>query len=77
MSCRTCKYLNVPLDKAGRRVVRGSYAYPCTAPDTPQPQLPVSITEAYGFKWPPPRQWVTPAMGASCPLHEHLQKEQA
>ena len=46
MSCKTCKFLQVPLDKLGRRVVGQDNTYCCAF--TPElPRLPDSITGTY------------------------------
>lgn len=67
MSCRTCKWLRVPPDKSGRRIPRKDKCYLCEAP-LPEPVLPVSITGAYDWKWPPSRRFMQPADGEGCPL---------
>lgn len=44
-SCRTCRYLDVPLDKAGRRVARIGHIYQCTFPTPTLPPMPESWTK--------------------------------
>lgn len=46
MTCKTCKWLDVKPDKAGRVVVRKDSVYPCVV-KFPTPKLPDSITRAY------------------------------
>ncbi len=54
MPCRTCKWLDAPVDKKGYRRVRKDNAYRCTVP-VERPVLPLSVTENMGFNWPPRR----------------------
>lgn len=68
MTCKTCAYLAVEPDKAGRIVVRAGNAYECNAPEPDLPTLPYSITKAYGFRWPPSRAYVTGTDGEDCPV---------
>lgn len=70
MSCKTCKWLEVEPNKAGKRVVRRDKVYQCLVP-IPRPILPTSVTRAYDFSWPPPRTWLTKDMwGEVCLLWE-------
>lgn len=71
MTCKTCKWLNVPPDKRGRIVVRDT-GYRCAAPIPERPALPVCITRSYSFReWPATGDaWTSPKLGADCPLHE-------
>lgn len=71
MTCRDCRYLDVALNAAGRRVPRKGNAYPCTAPVVPPP-LPVSITKAYGWQWPPARRHMEPNEGQDCPTFAYF-----
>jgi len=71
MTCRTCKHLFVPNDKAGRRVVRKDNSYECTV-KVVMPLLPESVTGACGFKWPPSRSWMSGNQGENCPKWEGL-----
>ncbi len=72
--CKTCRFLDVPLDKAGRRVVRIHDAFPCTAPLPEMPALPDSITKVYGYK--PAGEgrkcWMHGDMGTTCPVWEAM-----
>jgi hypothetical protein len=63
MTCRTCRWLDVPLREDGkpRRMYRES-AFPCTAPIPP---LPASMTRAALH-----RSYMAPHDGEGCPLHE-------
>ena len=74
-SCRTCKYLNVEPNKAGRVVVRSNSGYRCLAPDPPLPVLPDSIGKTYYFTWPPGRVYVSPDQGTECPVWEARKNE--
>ena len=65
-TCRTCVWLTVPPDKAGRRAARKDNVYPCAAP-LPDVALPRSVTERFGFNWPPRRTMMSPDRGEDCP----------
>lgn len=65
MTCKTCKFLEV---EPGKRVTSRK-AYRCLAPVV-LPALPISITESFGWHWPPPRSWVRSDDGADCPTYE-------
>lgn len=70
-TCRTCQFLDVPPDKAGRIRPRSNYTYRCLAPDPVMPVMPASITTAYGFSWPPcSRSYMHPDEGEGCPTYE-------
>lgn len=71
MACRTCKHLNVPFNKAGRRIVRKEKYYPCTV-EVIKPLLPDSITKSYDFRWPPSRSYISGDSGENCPKYETL-----
>ena len=71
--CGTCKYLVVPSDARGRRVVRKDRAYQCSAPEPEEPKLPDSMRE-HDYKWPPLRHFVGPSSGRNCPVWEEYQK---
>lgn len=74
-SCKTCKYLDVPPNKAGRIVPQKKYAYRCLAPEPPMPILPTSITGDYYFSWPPHRRSVCINEGTECPVYEQRIEE--
>lgn len=57
MSCKTCKWLEVEPNKAGKRVVRKDRVYQCGVP-IERPRLPTSVLKAYGFRWPPSKTWL-------------------
>ena len=42
MACRGCQYLDVPLDKLGRRIPKTGFVYGCKSP-LPAPDYPDSI----------------------------------
>ena len=70
MSCKTCKWLGVVPLKDGRIVVRRNDRWPCKAPEPEVPRLPASMTNAYGWRWPPHRNFVGGEDGEGCPCHE-------
>lgn len=63
--CGTCQHLRVEPGKDG--VVRPYHdsIYACLAP-VPDPILPDSIKESYGFRWPPNRRHMQPGDGVNC-----------
>lgn len=69
MTCRTCKFLEVPLSADGVRRPRKTNAYRCTVV-VEQPLMPMSMTRSYDFRWPPSRSYMTPNDGAGCPMHK-------
>lgn len=70
-TCRTCGFLEVPLDKVGKRVPRKDHTYNCEAP-IEKPLLPISVTKHYNWRWPPNKLRMTPDDGESCPLYKKL-----
>ena len=68
-SCRSCKFLAVELDAAGRRTPKKYRVYNCTVPLPVLPPLPASIHHSYR---PPEKTMLTPDDGANCPLYEKL-----
>lgn len=68
MTCRYCKWLDVPPDKGGRRVPRKDKAYRCTVL-IEQPALPLSVTRRTDFRWPPERYYMSPEDGEGCPMN--------
>ena len=68
MTCRTCKFLDVPPDSRGRIVPRLGNGYFClyAFPDTHD--LPHSAM-GYGFRWPPLKRRMEPSDGEGCPQH--------
>ncbi len=71
MTCKTCKWMDVPLTANGRRVVRKDSCFPCTVPIGDPPPLPSSVTRSFqNVSWPPHRSWVSGESGEGCPLHE-------
>lgn len=70
--CRTCKYLDVPPDAAGRIVPRKQFTYPCAAPilSAEAIGLPRSVTAGTGsFHWPPAKSHMLPDWGEGCPAY--------
>lgn len=73
--CKTCRWLKVEPDAAGRRVVRASRAYRCEWPAPPLPALPQSLTRRFvgddGDPWGIERRsYMEPADGRNCPVWE-------
>ncbi len=70
--CGTCKHLDVPLDKAGRRVVQKDRAYLCGI-DLGPPRLPDSVTKAFSCHIPlskTHRKGMCGEEGTNCPCYE-------
>lgn len=69
MTCRECKFLDVPLTRHGTRFFkkRGDsvFAYPCTAPAPEIGNMPESL--AVAFK---ERRLMPPDGGARCPVKQ-------
>jgi hypothetical protein len=68
-SCKSCRFLGVHADARGRITVRAQSAYECLVL-VPQPALPASMTQAYGFRWPPAKSYMTGDSGRECPTWE-------
>lgn len=68
-SCRSCRWLDVPLNKSGKRVIRRGQLYPCIVPIAPLPPLPLSVLYNKPY-WPPTKSYMRPDEGLGCPLHE-------
>ncbi|TIP39745.1 MAG: hypothetical protein E5X76_28950 [Mesorhizobium sp.] len=62
-----CAHAEIKADKRGRVIMRADQAWRCLAPPPELPVMPVSITGAYGFKWPPGRRYVQRDDCAECP----------
>jgi hypothetical protein len=75
MTCKTCKWLDVPADKRGRIVVRDT-AYKCIVPMPVLPALPDCVTKQYGYHdiVQSRTRFMIPTQGATCPLHEERKK---
>lgn len=68
-SCRSCKYLHVPPNKAGHRVTQKDRSYMCTwAP----PKIPLadSITTFYMYQEGHNKRYMEPSDGKKCPTYE-------
>lgn len=74
-SCRTCKFLDVAPNAAGKVVARKHEAYRCLAPDPEWPALPDSITRHYGYKPTFHRRYMQPDEGDDCPLYRLREKQ--
>ena len=64
---KPCKYIEITPDAAGRVVWRKDAAHKCTRPAA-EPVLPASITGYVGWRWPPPRAFVTREDCEGCPV---------
>ena len=75
MASTRCKHLKVPPTASGRIIVRKDHCYRCTCPIPDMPQLPVSVTSAYGFAPVTERSKarVSADQCAKCPLFEAAQ----
>lgn len=62
-----CAHAEIKPDARGRIIIRANKAFRCLTPEPDLPTLPASITKAYGFKWPPPRNYVMKDDCAECP----------
>ena len=78
-SCKTCKHLSVPADKAGRRRTYEGYYYSCTAP-MPSPPIAADSIRYYD-SWPweidgrtkrHSRCEMMACQGATCPTWEKM-----
>lgn len=73
MSCRTCQFLEIAPNAAGKRIARKGNVYRCLSP-VPRTAhlLPASVTEVYGYREPTERdrRSMQPDDGANCPLYE-------
>lgn len=72
MTCRRCKHLDVPSNKAGKRVAYKERAYSCLV-EIEMPALPDCVTGFFDFQWPPRRRSVSPDDGSACPCFEAAQ----
>lgn len=68
MTCKTCKFLDVP-EENGKIKPRANKSYKCLV-EIPLPILPASITGAYDFRWPPGRKFMSPDEGKDCPCYQ-------
>jgi hypothetical protein len=68
--CKTCRFLDVKPDSAGRLRVIKDKAYRCLAPTPSLPPLPLSITDSFYFPLWPPSRTVVDAEKRNCPVWE-------
>jgi hypothetical protein len=69
-SCKTCRFLVVPLNQAQKRVVRSQNSYQCGC-TTFELKAPDSITQSVGWSVPRP-SWMQGSEGTTCPTYEAL-----
>ena len=67
--CKTCKWIEVPPDKGGRKVVRKTRVYSCAFPQPPM-ILPASITNHPNWRDQFPRYRMVGSDGSDCPTWE-------
>ena len=72
-SCKTCKWFDVPLNKAGKRVVYKDHVYVCAWAQPPM-VLCDSITQHPNFRVQFPRYPVVGSDGEHCPTWERKEK---
>lgn len=72
-TCRTCRFLDVRSNSAGKRIPRKGSVYPCIVEVVPQP-LPSCMRTMFfkGDDWLPSRSWMEPDEGAGCQFHKPL-----
>lgn len=70
--CKTCKWIQAGVNKAGRRYISKRYPYKCLK-DIDIQELPYSMTKCYGF-WPPKKESVYWDEGKNCPCWEEYKK---
>jgi hypothetical protein len=76
--CSTCRWLDVPPDAKGRRVVRQGNAYTCTWPAPTAVPWADSVTQARDFTLQPYRRTRWPCTaGTTCPTWEPLDNPEA
>lgn len=71
MSCRNCRWLDVPDDKLGRRRFAPNSVYRCVVQMPAAPAVPACVRD---FRWPPLRQWMAADDGEGCSFFELRQK---
>ena len=77
-SCKTCKWLVVEPDTAGRRVVRKDKGYRCIAPMPELPPMPLSVTSHCHYLPPGKiRSRMDGGDGADCPTWAKYVKPEA
>lgn len=73
MTCRTCKFLEVPPNAAGKKVPRKGNVYRCLSP-VPRTAwlMPTSVTKTYSYREPDEKSktMMEPDDGDGCPLYE-------
>ena len=74
MTCKTCAWLDVKPNAAGKIVVYKRDAHKCLAP-IPEIVLPHSVTKGHGFRWPPSKSYVSAHDGEGCPLYKKREKK--
>jgi hypothetical protein len=72
-SCKTCLHFAVPLDKAGRRIVRSKYGYLCKV-KIPMPPLPDSVRSGAYIREAHTRMSMNGSDGSQCPYWEKWER---
>lgn len=72
MTCKTCKYLALPLNKNGKRYAAPNHTYRCLAivPNDWWITLPHSVVNAYGFRRDLHKTHMSATDGEGCPSYE-------
>lgn len=72
MTCKTCKYLDLPLNKNGKRYATKDGMYRCNAmvPNDWWIMLPHSVLRSYGFSQELRKGVMAPSDGQGCPCYE-------
>ena len=74
-SCRTCKFLDVRPDKAGRLIARKGFTYRCVCVP-PEPAVPDSWKQAgVHWAWPPWASRMEPDDGENCQTYQPRDKK--
>lgn len=78
-SCKTCRFLDVRPDAAGRRVARKGSVHPCLYPLPSFPALPDSVTKNWQFRLPSDatKVFMEKTDGTACPTYERLSTKAA
>lgn len=69
-----CRHMEVPPRRDGKVVAYAGKVYRCMVPPPPMPDLPNSVTLAYGFRWPTSRRPISTDECEGCPFYESRMK---
>jgi hypothetical protein len=73
--CDTCKFSSFLRTPTGRikQGSRGRCWYEVPESVWPIDKLPISMTQAYGFRWPDQKNGVDGSDGKDCPVYEAVE----